>query len=77
MKSNRDGFKNLNVRVPVALSSMIKKLAIDEGTTVTELIIKYLEYLQAKPYREKKRYLLNEDSSITFPDYPTNVNNTK
>ncbi len=65
-------YSNLTVRLPRGLHNMVKKLAIDENVTVSAIVVKYFQYLQAKEFRERGRYILNEHSSITFPTYATN-----
>lgn len=58
------GKKTIHVQVPANLHLMVHKLACDEGISITEIIVRYLKYLRAKPYRERR--LLDAKSAPDF-----------
>ncbi len=51
------GFKCLNLRIPIELHVMLKKLSADENITITEIMVQYLKYL--KKQNNKQRESLN------------------
>lgn len=56
--------RNLGVRVPGELYAMLSRLCIDLELTKTDIIVKYLEYLQAQNFKE--RSILDADSEPLF-----------
>lgn len=64
----KQGRKTLSVLVPIRLHDMFNKLCIDHEISKTQAIIRYLQYLQAKPY--EKRKLLYAKSK---PDFKLDV----
>lgn len=59
-----EGKKVINVKVPTSLYIMLKKMAIDNGITITYILVSYLRYLRKINYA--KRRALDEHSRITF-----------
>ena len=63
MKKTNEGSKSINVRVPASLHVLAKKICLDYGISITDLIVHYLKYLQKKTKSE--RQLLDAKSKAT------------
>jgi hypothetical protein len=42
------GFKILHARIPAALHTLARKIALDHGTTLTAMIVDYILFLKKK-----------------------------
>ena len=59
-----DTIKHLHMRIPSELHCMLMKMSIDTDISATNIIVKYLRYLQKKHYKE--RLPLDENSEENF-----------
>jgi len=57
-------FRTLNIKIPAPLFRILKRTAFAKDTSMTKIIVKYLEYLRAQAKGDKE--LLNEDSEETI-----------
>jgi hypothetical protein len=64
------GVKALMLRIPADLHEMLKRMAVDNDTSVTHIITDYLRWLQKQPIKRRKP--INEDS---ITDYELDVGN--
>lgn len=59
----RKEFAALHVQVPIELYKMLGKLCIQKNTNRTEVVNKYLRWIQATDWRKRK--ILDETSTDT------------
>ena len=63
MRKMNDGVTTLHVRVAKSQHTMLKKLAIDTGLSVTDIISQYLDYLQRLKPTIRQQEILHEEGS--------------
>ena len=56
--------RSINMRVPSELYIMVRRLCVDYDLSITDLFVKYLNYL--KKFHYTQREVLDEQSRKTF-----------
>lgn len=65
-KKKTEGSKFLSVRVPLSAHDMLKKLAIDSGLSITEIIMQYIRFLRKKHWKHRSLLLENQAQASKF-----------
>lgn len=65
------GKKALNIDLPIELHDILKKVAIENGLTVTAVIVQYIQYLRQKRYNQRKALNGKSKANFTLDGKPT------